>query len=297
MTFRLNPGETIEESVKRVIEEQIIDGLRELNNDDLDQAEQVHQVRKRLKKIRALLRLVRDATDAYSEQNEHFRDAGRLVSAARDATAHLETLEMLGERYEDALPEALIDAARAGLEARRASLRGEQDVPARLDQIEEALVEGRRRLGSWQLDSDGFDAIAGGIERVYARGREALQAVEVEPDTDGYHEWRKRAKYLRYQLKLLRPLWPGPVNALRAELHTLTDLLGDDHDLALLVQVLQDDPDAYGGERSVQVLVGAAQQARRVLQRRAHPLGTRIWWEEPEEFVERVAGWWEGWES
>ena len=52
------------------------------------------------------------------------------------------------------------------------------------------------------------------------------------------HEWRKRAKDLRYQLQFLCKAWPGVIDAAVAEAHDLGDILGDDHDLALLRQLL-----------------------------------------------------------
>ena len=47
------------------------------------------------------------------------------------------------------------------------------------------------------------------MRQVYGRGRQALQAVNTSPSDTALHEWRKQVKYLRYQVRLLRPIWPG----------------------------------------------------------------------------------------
>jgi hypothetical protein len=64
----------------------------------------VHEARKDLKKLRAVLRLVRDdlGDAVYRSENVRFRDAGRMLSGARDAHVRVETLAALRERFDDA---------------------------------------------------------------------------------------------------------------------------------------------------------------------------------------------------
>lgn len=70
MPYRLNPGESVQDGIRRVIGEQAERSLDELTDAHLDQAETIHQMRKRCKKIRAALRLVRNALGkAYAVEN------------------------------------------------------------------------------------------------------------------------------------------------------------------------------------------------------------------------------------
>ena len=48
------------------------------------------------------------------------------------------------------------------------------------------------------------------------------------------HEFRKRAKDLWYLLRLLAGAWPGLLDPSAEQLHELTEMLGDHHDLAVL---------------------------------------------------------------
>jgi CHAD domain-containing protein len=65
-----------------------------------------------------------------------------------------------------------------------------------------------------------------------------MSACGKHPTVENFHEWRKRVKYYRYQLKLLRDFWKPVMEALRREAVKLSDDLGDDHDLAVLVEYL-----------------------------------------------------------
>jgi CHAD domain-containing protein len=53
-----------------------------------------------------------------------------------------------------------------------------------------------------------------------------------------WHEWRKQVKYLRYQLKIVRRSWRTPLDSWRRDLNRLSDLIGLDHDLVELLQLL-----------------------------------------------------------
>lgn len=55
------------------------------------------------------------------------------------------------------------------------------------------------------------------------------------------HELRKRTKDLLYELELLCCVWPEMIGPLVEQAHHLTDLLGDDHDLAVLRAIAQED--------------------------------------------------------
>ena len=59
--------------------------------------------------------------------------------------------------------------------------------------------------------------------------------------TARWHDWRKRAKDVWYQLRLLQDTWPDVMKAMAGQASQLSDLLGDDHDLAVLSTKLEGD--------------------------------------------------------
>jgi CHAD domain-containing protein len=123
--------------------------------------------------------------------------------------------------------------------------------------------------------------------RAYARGRDALACVERERSVEALHEWRKRVKDLWYHQRLLRDAWTAPLKAMAAESHRLADLLGDDHDLAVLAERVT------GSEGSAtldnETLLSLIAERRAELQEAALELGHRIYAEKPKAYGRRLA--------
>ncbi len=109
------------------------------------------------------------------------------------------------------------------------------------------------------------------------------------------HEWRKRSKDLRYELELLQPLWRETIGPLAEEAHHLTDLLGQDHDLAVLQAVAQEESEAKDQndeEPQNELLDALIDERRQVLQRDAMALGQKLYREGEKQFVARLRGYW-----
>jgi CHAD domain-containing protein len=116
-----------------------------------------------------------------------------------------------------------------------------------------------------------------------------------EPSPEKYHEWRKRAKYLWYHMRILGSLWPELLTELADQLHDLGDCLGDDHDLFELRRTIMDRPEFFDDESELQVLVGLINRRRAELEAAARPIAERIYVEKPGAFVDRIAGYWQVW--
>jgi CHAD domain-containing protein len=233
-----------------------------------------------MKKLRAVLRLARDelGDDVYRRENECFRDAARQLSGVRDADVMLGTLKGLDGSF----PEL-----RRALKEHRRSASPDDAT----DEVIATLEAARDRVEEWPLEQDGFEALEGGLRRIYRRGRRRWQAVEDAPTTEILHEWRKREKDLWYHLTLLRESWPAVLKVTADEAHELSDRLGDDHDHAVLEEWAHErfDDDAL-------VAFDEAVAARREpLQREALDLGRRLYAERPGAFVRRLAGYWQAW--
>ena len=72
------------------------------------------------------------------------------------------------------------------------------------------------------------------LEAAYDRGRRAMEEVIATATDAALHEWRKRTKDLRYAMELLQCASPAVGKSLVKRADELTDLLGNDHDLAVL---------------------------------------------------------------
>ena len=113
--YRLKSKEKPRQGIRRMAEGQANDALEQLGKRG---EKTVHEARKDLKKMRALLRLVRAdlGKRTYRSENQRYRDAGRRLSAARDAEVKLETLSALQEHFPDQIDGESIKAFREALE-------------------------------------------------------------------------------------------------------------------------------------------------------------------------------------
>lgn len=238
MAYRITAGETVQQAIRRVANEQIDKAADEISDADLGLHETVHEFRKRCKKIRGLVRLVRPGFEPYSEENRWFRDRARMVAELRDATSMHECLDALIERYRDDLGERPFPEIRKWLETRRQEVTAGTDAEARLQEILDELPAAKKRVSEWKLSESGIVSVRAGVEKTYGRARKGMSRAAEEPTAANFHEWRKRVKYYRYHTRLIAPAWPRVLRALHAEAHRLSDLLGDDHDLAVLREAL-----------------------------------------------------------
>jgi CHAD domain-containing protein len=290
-TYRWHPGASPRDELRRIARTQVERSLAAVADPDRHAA--VHQVRQRGKKVRALLRLVRlQAPELYERENAAFRDATRRVAADRDAGVALETYDALVERFVDASASSGLAPVRAALVERRDAVLDDQ-LEERLEAVRADLEASLGRIEGWELEGEGFDVVAGGLAKTYGRAHDRMVDAYEQRTSEAFHEWRKRVKYHRYHMKLLQDAWPAVVKARRSQLHELTDLLGDDHDLAVLRADLIADPERYGGELAVATACALLDRRRAELQADAQLLGQRCFAESTDRFVERFERYWQ----
>jgi len=133
-----------------------------------------------------------------------------------------------------------------------------------------------------------------GLSRVYRQGRDAMDAALADGSDDAMHEWRKRAKDLRYQLEMLEPLWCTVMKATADEAHELGNQLGDDHDLAVLTDLISGDGDLHDAcpKADRQALQGLVARRQESLRAHAKRIGRRIYVERPKDLRARLDAYW-----
>jgi CHAD domain-containing protein len=300
MSYELNIAEPIDTGVRRIATELIDDAIARVEAAQGDRHDAVHEVRKDCKRLRGLLRLIRPrAPKLYKAENAFFRDAAASLSGIRDAEAALESYDALLDAFGDEVDRQGLAPVRAALTRHKQHLAEEvADLDDRLATFGAHMREARLRVADWELPGDdpdragsGFSLLGPGLAKTYGRGRDAMAAAYDDPSVESFHEWRKRAKYLRYHLRLLRPAWPRLLRRTRSEVKTLGDLLGDDHDLAVLETVLETAlGDADKGRMGV--LKALMRQRSAQLRDQAYWLGRRVYAEKPKPFRKRIGRYW-----
>jgi CHAD domain-containing protein len=298
MGYAFGLDETVPDAVLRITDEQVdeaVSSLAEADPAGLEEA--VHDARKRAKKLRGLVRLVRPGLGrgAYRRANAAFRDAGRELSALRDAHATLATFDDLVAASPDRLPPGGLGPVRAGLEALADEATHAEDRPERAEGAAELFRAGRRAVHAAGLGDDGWGALAPGLERSYRDGRRALAAARRSRSPEDVHEWRKRAKDAWYHVRLLCPSAPSVLGPLDGSLHDLADALGDAHDLVVIAERLRAAPDRFGGAEQVEAAVALADRRRATLERRAVRLGARLYAEKAPAYADRLGAYWAAW--
>jgi len=298
--MRFLAGETLAQGIDRVVAEQFAVALAIAEAAPDRQAIAVHSTRKALKRLRAVLRLVRDTIshDCYHTDNQVLKLVAAELGAVRDTWVMAEVLDRL-------LPDdlALAPSVRkleTRLEERfhsesQALLENEAHMSSIIDQLHNVRERSKRwsrRAGEANLPlPHEFASIAPGLQRVYKRGRRGMRIVADSPTDTLLHVWRKRAKYLRHQIEALNVLDPVTMMRYELELEQLTDLLGDDHDLAVLVGRFNTDQALIEGVDRDAVLTAIGRQ-RHDLQSRAVDLGRTFFAAPSTDFIALVEDLW-----
>ena len=291
-TYRFLPEETVAEAAGRVAREQLDGAIDELTTGrQEDPVEAVHDSRKAIKRERSLLRLLRRSlpADERRRQNAVLRDAAHRLAGARDAAALVGAVDDLSERYAGQLPERAFTAIRDALAAEHDGHHGPDDLAARADAAASDLDAVREWTATWELDDPGRRTVEAGIGRAYSRGRKAMARARRRQSTDALHDWRKRVKDLWYHSQLLRAIGGPVVKGQAKDAHRLANLLGDDHDLAVLDAALARGLSAPVDVDGVRELIA---HRRDELQAEAFALGRRVYAETPKAFRRRMRQFW-----
>jgi CHAD domain-containing protein len=295
-SYRLKADESPAKGLLRIASGRAEKAQEKLSGaDEQTLASAIHGARKDLKKLRSVMRLARAALgeELFKAENRRYRDAGRLLAGSRDAEAKLATLVALRSRFGNDFPQRISAGWEGLLELERDELVDAEggETAQRIDAALAAIEQGRDRIAAWPLRDGSWRLVGPGIFASYRHGRRAMRQTRSEPSAENVHAWRKRAKDLWYQLRILRGAWPGLLEETAGQVHALADLLGDHHDLAVLGSDLADRADA-AARQALEPLIELRQEE---LLGAALELGKRVYAEKPKAFRRRLHSYWSAW--
>lgn len=305
-SLQLGESEPLGVGVKRVTMEQLERGASGFFGSDLPFGGAVHESRKSIKRVRAMLRLVRGELPdrIYDFENESLRETASLVADIRSAQGVLDAAVSVQTLYGDFLADGTFSQLLERLTRRRDFIElGAVEDPNLVGRVVRGLERAYHRYGSWPTDPeareiyglgirDSFDALSPGLSDTYTLGRQNMvQAYERSASAD-FHQWRKRVKDMRHQMEFLAPLWPEVVVGTAMTLERLGNILGEDHDLAELLELLGNRPDLCPDPRERSLFRALANQRRSELQIAAEILGRRVYAEKPKSLASRFGEYW-----
>jgi CHAD domain-containing protein len=250
----------------------------------------IHDMRRELKRARASLRLLRGCVgkSEYHRENRIIRDAARPLRAVRDAKVLLDTFADL--RREGSSGEAEVFGARVTRELQRAWRE-------RRERLERSTLSGapirdvRRRIAAVSERQLNGVPISAGIKRVYKSGIKVFAKVRQKSTDRRLHEWRKQVKYLFNQIDIVARLSAGRFAKIRKRSHRLEELLGQDHDLAVLQQkIIQITKEAGVADNAggLREWSNRTTHGRSSLQRKALKLGSRLYSSRPKRLAAKI---------
>ncbi len=273
-------------------------------------ASAVHKTRKSTKRIRALLRLVRSeiGPKVYRFENESMRDTARLLSEMRSAAVMVGALEDLQFIYQPLLARGTFEEARERLVINRDRIEARAlEDPDLVPRVVTSLERAHARYSSWPTDPiarsvygagirDRYASIGPGLAATYRRGRAEMVMAYRAPAPPTFHRWRKRVKYLMHQMEIMTPLWPEVILGMVVTLDRMAELLGEDHDLAELLENIAMRTDLCPNPLERSMVRALAEQRRSDVETAARILGRKIYAEGPDSLRSRFGAYWDSME-
>jgi CHAD domain-containing protein len=311
MSFRFKIDESSLKGIQRIAAERTDRILRAISKKSYPSPELIHQARKDLKSLRATLRLARASMpdESFKRENVFFRDAGRSLSSARDRQVILEAIERIQDKPRKTAPATRQGPVRNVVEHLRRRLQREATtkIPAQaLVRLRRDLQKAQQRINHWfdgVLLNPAFEwdlFIGTGLRRIYKRGRKLLiQFDAVGPENvseETWHELRKYARILGFQLRLLQPSLPRSLTPLLKECDELAKKLGIDHDFAVLrARVLKEPSESQASADAQKALIESVDRRKRKLRGAALEVARHLYSEKPRQFEQRLASYWHLW--
>jgi CHAD domain-containing protein len=288
MPYRFKINEPVEKGFRRIAREQFDASSAELAGPNVG-AKNVHECRKSLKRLRALVRIAAGAIGHGKAQrrNKSLGGIAKLLSDRRDQTVMLDTIAKLSlENADTASALAPLGAGIAQQDAHQPETLA-QDIATRARAL---LAREALKLERAEFSKRGFAALADGLEASYRHGRKAGKYAYEEPTDENFHELRKAVQWHWRQMSLLSKAWPDEfavrVNAARE----LSQQLGDDHDLAMLVDAAL--RSATMSDEQKDAAIQVCRRRQQSLRMSAEYRVKRLFAEKPRAFVGRVAAYW-----
>jgi CHAD domain-containing protein len=224
-----------------------------------------------------------------------FRKAAARLAIARDSHVKLIALMELVSHFEQEIAVGRFAEINRILTAECTRQRDALIRNQGLKKVAGLLKTLAKEPACFRIRRSGWSAIAPGVKQTYRAGRRCFDKAKQEGTPEVFHQWRKRAKDLFYEVGLLQPVCPEKMSIAKAELEDLGECLGSAHDLFLLTErdtIKRLDNQAKKEAGELWVLVHRRQKE---LQARALAIGTKFYCEKPSAFCRRLGGYWKQW--
>ena len=291
MAYRFKLDEPVGEEFRRIWLEHIARALAEASRGS-DQASAIHETRKCLKRIRSLLRLMRPVLGEpqFQEENAKYRDIAHSLSGSRDRQMLFEVVTKL-EAHAGQKQKTALQAFRTLLGATAPKM-VEEAGSVLLTAVAGRLAAEAKQVEKMEIAPPSIDGVLAGLERTYRQGRRANRKAYETTDEERFHELRKHVQQHWRQLLLLQEAWPEILIARVGVTKQLAAILGDEHDLFILLTFLDSEEVQPLGNDQIRVMRRISLKRQKELRTEAQPHAERLYAEGAKTFARRVAAYW-----
>ena len=199
----------------------------------------VHRIRVDIKRLRSWIRLIRDEADTVGLRgiDHDLRDIMKKLSTRRDRQALMESLKWLEKKADKDAKQSALRTIRSHL----GTVHGRDTVD--WANIKTALGHVLDTLKQHTQKIDSMHKVRDGLQSTYKRAaKSGDKAFSGKINPEDVHEFRKWAKYIFYQLEIIRAAYPELYKETLDNLDDLGNRLGRYHDLILVKEKLLQAP-------------------------------------------------------
>jgi hypothetical protein len=231
------------------------------------------------------------AQPAFANLVDRLSSIARGLAAARDAAALIDAIDKLEKATGPGPGLGPLQSLRTWLHKRRHAAEQNLERSAASDAMR-GLLEVRPALAGLAVYPDDFRSLAKGLRQCYRAARQAFHHAFAEARDEELHEWRKGVQHHWRQMQLLAPCWPSELTARAKAARTLSQALGDDHDISLLMRLVSTPTMMFGTPEETAAFLKRCRRRQRALRKEARTHGERLFAERARPFAERIETYW-----
>ncbi len=288
MAYRLKFGEPLSEAAPRIIVDQIDRIGREMA-DAQNAVTAVHESRKCLKRVRAFLKLVRPGLEPeiYQFEAARYRTIAGLMSQTRDRDVMAATLTSLTGNGSCSVEEAASIA-----EVKRSLLGDHPPAESSVPKTEVIAMLSQARTAAEALTAQGdTETLEKGLRAAYRKGRHLQNHAYEDGSDEAFHDLRKAVQLHWRHMQLLQKAWPDMFSARIEAARTLSQMLGDVQDIAVLIAAIKSRDDL--NDDAASAVMGVARASQRKARKSAPPLGEQLFAQSSRSFAKSTIAIWE----
>ena len=285
--FTLRPNESLAQGLKRILLGEIVTAREALADPAIAPEEAIHRVRRRLKRARSILFVLDEVPGANRDgRTAQARDTARLLAFAREADVAVAEARRILARAEGR------DVAAVGLLIERLEIE-RTEAHRNLPKLDEVAARLRASEADARSLPDRFEAgrlLATALEASYRRGRRDWRELGDGFTVETLHDWRKRVKQRRHLSALVPIETAVTTRSIQHDLEDLGEILGEEHDLAVLADRLETDERLLRPREGRDAVLDLVSRRRRKLTKKALELGDELYGMRSRDVAEALAG-------